>query len=130
MAAAESSSRRDALGQFCFWLHIAFLVFIALGWAIPARAALLTYLVFLPVLVLHWKLNRDTCILNNLENWLRHHRWRAPEHNPEEGAWLRTLIRTRTGLALTGGQMDLIIYGALALFWALGWWHFAQFQGA
>ena len=65
---------------------------IVLGWAWPAQGWLIFYLIFLPAMVLHWKLNRGACILNNLENWLRHRRWRAPETNPEEGAWLRTLI--------------------------------------
>ena len=55
-------------------------------------------------MVLHWKLNRDACILNNLENWLRHRRWRAPETNREEGAWLRTLLADATGISLTRGQ--------------------------
>ena len=127
---AKASPQRDALGQFCFWLHIAFLLFIVAGWAIPVRAGLSLYLAFLPVLVLHWKLNRNACVLNNIENWLRHRRWRAPERNREEGAWLRTLVRDLTGVALTPARMDLIIYAALALFWTLGWWRFAQFQGA
>ena len=127
---SQASQRRDGLGQFCFWLHIGFLLFIVAGWAIPVRAVLLVYLAFLPVLVLHWKLNRGACVLNNAENWLRHRRWRAPDRNPEEGAWLRTLIRNLTGIALTRLQMDLIIYAALALFWVLGWWRLAQFQGA
>jgi hypothetical protein len=130
MPAQKPSMRRDTLGQFCFWLHIAFLLFIVAGWAIPLRAALVVYMVFLPLLVLHWKLNRDACILNNLENWLRHRVWRAPERNPEEGAWLRTLIQSLTGIALTRLQMDLISYAALAIFWGLAWWRFAHFQGA
>ena len=62
---------------------------------------LIAYLVFLPAMVLHWKLNGGACVLNNLENWLRYRRWRAPERNPEEGAWLRTLIANLTGIALT-----------------------------
>ena len=101
MPAENPRKRRDALSQFCFWLHVAFLIFIVLGWTIPARPVLIVYLVFLPLLVLHWKLNRDACILNNMESWLRYRSWRAPDRNPEEGAWLRTLIGNLTGIALT-----------------------------
>ena len=117
--------RRDGLGQFCFWLHVAMLLFIVAGWLLPVRALLIGYLVFLPLVMAHWKLNRDACVLNNIETWLRHRRWRAPDKNPEEGAWLRTLIqRDLTGIALTRrGGMDLIIYGAMAGFWALAWAH-------
>ncbi len=123
-------ARRDLLGQCCFWLHVAVLLFILAGWAAPVRWLLAAYLAFLPLVVLHWKLNKDACILNNLENWLRHRRWRAPETNAEEGAWLRTLIAGATGVTLSPPAMDALIYGAMAAFWTLGWVHFFRFQGA
>ena len=112
-------TRRDALGQTCFLVHILILVVVALGWLLPARSWLVAYLIFLPAMFLHWKLNRDACILNNLENWLRHRRWRAPEANREEGAWLRTLLADATGIAWTRKRMDAVIYGAMSLFWLL-----------
>jgi hypothetical protein len=120
---------RDGLGRFCFWLHVAVFLFIALGWTLPARPALLAYLVFLPLVVLHWRLNRGACMLNNLENWLRHRRWRVA-NNPEEGAWLRTLLAAATGMSLSPAAMDRLIYGAMGLFWLLGIVHFARFQGS
>ena len=111
--------KRDALGWTCFLVHIAALGYVVLGWIMPARAGLLFYLIFLPAMILHWKLNRDACILNNVENWLRFRRWRAPETNREEGAWLRTLLADTTGIALSRGQMDRVIYGAMGLCWLL-----------
>ena len=72
---------------------------------------------------LHWKINRGACVLSNLENWLRHRRWRAPQTNREEGAWLRTLLANTTGIALAPARMDAVIYGALAVFWLLGLAH-------
>ena len=110
-------TRRDALGQACFLVHILVLIVIVLGWTWPARGWLIFYLIFLPAMFLHWKLNRDACILNNLENWLRHRRWRAPETNREEGAWLRTLLADATGISLTRAGMDAVIYVAISLFW-------------
>ena len=110
-------TRRDALGQTCFLVHIIILVVIVLGWAWPEPHWLIAYLIFLPAMVLHWKLNRDACVLNNLENWLRHRRWRAPETNREEGAWLRTLLADATGITLTRARMDAVIYAAISLFW-------------
>jgi hypothetical protein len=110
-------TRRDALGQTCFLVHILVLIVIVLGWAWPEPHWLIAYLIFLPAMFLHWKLNRDACILNNLENWLRHRRWRAPEANREEGAWLRTLLADATGISLTRARMDAVIYGAIGVFW-------------
>jgi len=127
--AGKIKSRRDALGRSCFILHLAILAFIVLGWTLPTHGVLVFYLGFLPVTMLHWWFNGGNCILNNLENWLRHRRWRVGAANPEEGAWLRTLIGSVTGIAFTRLQMDLVIYGAMALFWALAWHHLMQFQG-
>jgi hypothetical protein len=110
-------TRRDALGQICFLVHIIILLVVVLGWAWPEPHWLIAYLIFLPAMFLHWKLNRDACILNNLENWLRHRRWRAPETNREEGAWLRTLLADATGITLTRARMDGVIYGTISLFW-------------
>jgi hypothetical protein len=110
-------TRRDALEQTCFLVHIIILVVIVLGWVWPEPHWLIAYLIFLPAMFLHWKLNRGACILNNLENWLRHRRWRAPETNREEGAWLRTLLADATGINLTRARMDAVIYGAISLFW-------------
>jgi hypothetical protein len=125
----QAKPGRDALGKLCFYLHLVILALIVLGWALPGRAALAAYLAFLPMVVLHWRLNGGACALNNLENWLRYRRWRAPEHNPEEGAWLRTLLKNLTGIALGRKSMDAIIYTAMTLFWGLGWYRFLEFQG-
>ena len=40
----QTKSRRDALGKFCFYLHLAILGFIVLGWTVAgaARADLLS----------------------------------------------------------------------------------------
>ena len=118
-------AKRDALGRTCFFIHVAILLYVVLGWGVPLRTWLLLYLIFLPAMVLHWKLNRDACVLNNLENWLRVRRWRMPQANREEGAWLRTLLADATGIVLSRGQMDGVIYGAVALFWLLALAHMA-----
>jgi hypothetical protein len=117
---------RDALGWACFLIHLAVLAGVVAGWAFAARPWLGFYLIFLPAMVLHWKLNRDACILNNLENWLRHRRWRAPQANREEGAWLRTLLADTTGISLGKRQMDGVIYGTMALLWLLALAHFFE----
>jgi hypothetical protein len=119
-------TERDALGRTCFLVHVAILILVILGWVLPGQAWLGGYLIFLPLMFLHWKLNRDACVLNNLENWLRHRGWRAPEANREEGAWLRTLVADATGIALTRTRMDAVIYGAMSLFWLLGLAHFLK----
>ena len=113
---------RDLLGRACFWLHVAIMVVIVVGWTIPLRAALVFYLVFLPAVALHWRINRNSCVLNNFESLIRSGRWRDPT-NREEGKWLLTLVHDVTGLEFTPAQMDGFTYGVLALLWGLGLWH-------
>ena len=113
-------TKRDALGWTCFLIHVAVLIYVILGWAPAEPLWLIVYLIFLPLMVLHWKFNSDACVLNNLENWLRHRRWQAPDTNREEGAWLRTLLADVAGVMLTRARMDTVIYGATAVFWLLG----------
>ncbi len=118
--------KRDLLGNICFYLHFAVLVFIVGGWAIPYAPVLWLYAAFIPAVAIQWQFNKNSCVLNNAESWLRFGTWRA-EQNAEEGAWLMTLIRNVTGIALRPWQVDLLTYGVMAGLWItalshLYWW--------
>lgn len=117
----SETGKRDALGTAFLVLHIAVLIYLLVGWALPYVTF---YVVFVPVMVLHWPLNRNTCVINNIESLIRTGRWRNPG-NTEEGAWLRVLIKSGTGIDLTVRQTDRISYALLALLWGLGVWHLA-----
>lgn len=108
--------KRDALGQACFIIHFLPLIYVLAGWLAPWRGALIVYLVFVPSVFLQWRLNKSSCVLNNMESLIRTGHWRDP-HSREEGAWLRTLIKDRTGLSLSRFQMDLIMNGVTATLW-------------
>ncbi|MBV8798291.1 MAG: hypothetical protein JO208_00545 [Alphaproteobacteria bacterium] len=110
--------KRDALGQFCFIIHFLPLMYVVSGWLAPWHGALIFYLVFLPAMFLQWKLNKSSCVLNNIESLIRTGRWRNPA-NREEGAWLRTLVNGKTGWNLSRTAMDIFINGVMVLFWLL-----------
>jgi hypothetical protein len=116
------AEKRDLLGNFCFYLHFAVMIYIVAGWAIPVRAALFVYLGFLPLVAIGWQFNKNACILNNIESWLRYGTWRS-EQNVEEGAWLMTLIKNATGIQLKHWHVDLITYGVMSLLWLAGFSH-------
>ncbi len=118
-------ARRDALGHVFFWHHLLVMGFIVLGWLSPWPSVLIFYLVLLPVVTLQWLLNRDSCVLNNLESLIRTGRWRSPE-NPEEGAFLLELVRRVTGLDIGQDHMNTFIYTAMAVFWGLGLGHLVR----
>lgn len=125
---AAQKRKRDALGQFCFALHFAIMIFIAVGWAIPQSAVLVLYLVFLPVVVVQWQFNKNSCVLNNMESLLRTGRWRDPG-NAEEGAWLAGVVRSVLRLDIKAVQLDAFVYVVLVLFWGLGLVHLIRNWG-
>jgi hypothetical protein len=110
---------RDSLGQVCFILHFLPLIYIVTGWLAPWRGGLIFYLFFLPTVFLQWKLNKGSCILNNIEALIRTGHWRNPS-NREEGAWLRTLVNDKTGWNLSRTSMDIFINAMLILLWIAG----------
>jgi len=110
------------LGQILFALHVVFLLYAVFGWLAPWRDVLVFYVIFLPALVLQWRVNQNSCVLNNLESLIRTGRWRNPA-NDEEGAWLLTLARNALGISLTPARMDALIYAVVAVLWGFGLIH-------
>lgn len=123
--AEVAAPERDVFGWFCFVLHFAVMIYIVVGWAVPARGALLFYAAFLPAVALQWRFNQDSCLLNNLESVIRTGQWRDPS-NREEGAWLLTLARETLGLPVTARQVDLFTYAVLVLLWVAGLFHLSR----
>jgi len=118
---ATPGPERDLLGRVFFWLHFAVMLYILVGWAAPGRAALVFYELFLPAVAVQWWFNRNSCVLNNLESKIRTGSWRSPT-NPEEGAWLLSLLRRWFGIPVTPFQVEVLTYAVLALLWAIGLW--------
>jgi hypothetical protein len=117
------AEKRDALGNLCFCLHLAVMIFIVTGWLMPWRGALLFYLAFLPAVAVQWQFNKNSCVLNNVESFIRTGGWRDP-NNREEGAWLQTLLLGVTGIGFKPWQINLLTYSVLVLLWGLGLGHF------
>jgi hypothetical protein len=124
--APSAVEKRDLLGNVCFYLHFVVMVYILSGWIVPFAPALLFYAAFMPLVAIQWQFNKNSCVLNNIESLLRYGTWRA-EQNAEEGAWLLTLVKNATGVALKAWQMDAITYGVMFVLWGaavlhLLWW--------
>ena len=120
------AEKRDALGNVCFYLHFAVMLYIVTGWLAPLHAALVFYMCFLPAVAVQWQFNKNSCVLNNIESMIRTGRWRDP-NNREEGAWLQNLVLNVTGILFRPWQMDAFTYFILAVLWSAGlshlfWW--------
>ena len=77
--------RTDGLGIGCFLFHMSVGAYVLVGWLFSCQPALLIYLGLLPAMATGWRLNRHSCVLNNLESLMRSGRWRDPESREEGG---------------------------------------------
>ncbi len=118
-SALPDSTKRDTLGHVCFYHHIAMMVYILGGWIVPWHPALIFYLVFVPSVIGQWRLNKNTCVLNNIESLLRTGKWRNPEEPRGRRLAAHDDHRQPTGIAITKFQLDIIMYSVMAqLVWA------------
>ena len=111
-------------------IHYGVLAFGVVGWLIPSSTVLAVYLAMMAGLVLQWRVNRDTCVLDNIESWLAHGRFRAPGVNPDEGAFLANFVHRITGIRFTRRSADMLIYAFMGVFFAAGAAHLAWREGA
>ena len=123
---SHAVEKRDALGNVCFYLHFAVMIYFVIGWAAPWHPTLWFYLVFLPLVALQWQFNKNSCVLNNLESLIRYGSWRHTE-NKEEGAWLLTLATNLFGYPFKAWHIEVFTYFILLVLWMAGlshllWW--------
>jgi hypothetical protein len=126
VAAAAAPARRDPMGQAFHTLHLAIMTYFVVGWAAPWHDALYAYLLFVPAVLLQWRVNRGACVLNNLESWIRSGRWRDPG-NREEGAWLATLCEDNLGIRPTPFAVDVFTHTLLLILWVITLIHLLYF---
>jgi hypothetical protein len=78
--------RADSLGLGCFVFHVFIAAYIIFGWIVSPTPALVIYLVLLPAVVAQWYVNRGSCVINNLESWMRSGRWRDAQNRDKAGS--------------------------------------------
>jgi hypothetical protein len=120
-------SRKDGLGLSFLALHLSIGGFVLTGWLISSFEALIIYIVLLPLMALQWIINERSCLINNVETWLRTGRWRDSSVNPEEGHFLETMFNRFFALRPGPGAMDRLSYAAVVLLWLLGLGHLSAF---
>jgi hypothetical protein len=112
----------QGLASLVALLHVLILIWGVTGWLIPSRGWLIAYMIATPLIAAQWLLNRNTCLLNNLESWLKTGRWRDAA-DPGQGGFIAQIVRVLTGVVLTPAQVNALSYGLLALFWLLAYGH-------
>ena len=120
----DSSSTRPELGilmkafvlllKILHWVLVGFAL---VGWLATSEPWLLAYLIYVPLMVIHWSFNENSCIVSNFETWLLTGKWRN-EHNPEEGAFVRTALVRVLGWAPPEKAFDIFIRLLMIATWS------------
>ena len=118
-------SKKDGLGLSFLMLHLGVGGFVLTGWLFASFEALLLYLFLLPAMAVQWALNRRSCLINNLESWLRTGQWRDPCSH-EEGQFLEMLCDRLFALRPGPAAVDRISYATVLLLWLLALGHLSE----
>ena len=105
---------------FVKWLHLTILIFVFAGAFLPQKF-LLGYLIFLPLVVVQWWLNRGTCILTNLENWLEGNQKRRSD---QQGQFIKTILGKFFDPLPEDKTIKLGLYVILISMWLIAWIRF------
>ena len=125
----SAGPRKDRLGLSCFLLHLAVGAFVLAGWLISSVEALMAYMVLLPAMATQWAVNRRSCIINNLESWLRTGCWHDP-HNCEEGGFLLMISDWLFAIRPSPVAIDRISYAMVLFLWLLALGHMSWLEWA
>lgn len=111
---AEKSLRLEAairtlLANILWLLHMAVLGFVIFGWLLPPGPWLYSHLVFLPLMMIHWKTNDDRCILTVLEAGLRQ-KVSTGDRAAEGPPFVASLIASVTGKTPPENLLNRFIY--------------------
>ena len=125
----QPGPRLDGIGFTFFVTHLAIGFYILVGWIVSSPPALVFYLLLLPLIATQWYVNRGSCVVNNMESWLRSGRWRDPS-NPEEGGFLRMLCHWAFRVRPHPVVLDRFCYGTVLILWLLAASRFSWFAMA
>lgn len=118
----RTGPRRDGLGISCFIFHIGVGGFVLGGWLLASTDALLFYLVVLPVMASQWAINRGSCLINNIETYLRTGSWRDP-HRGEDGKFLLMMCDWLFTVRPDPSAVDRLSYSVVTVLWLLALGH-------
>jgi hypothetical protein len=121
--------RLDALGLSFFISHLLVGAYICFGWFLSSPETLPFYLLLLPAVMTQWYVNQGSCVMNNIESWLRSRRWRDPT-NPEEAGFLLMLSQWLFRIRPHPVVLDRFSYTAVTILWLLAASRFSWFAMA
>jgi len=111
---------RVVLIYFIRALHYLLVGFNLLAWVIPSVLVLKIHLWFIPLMIVQWRLNRNTCVLSNLEQLLLG----RPAYGAEgEGQFIKSLLDRCFNNLPSDRVIEGGTYVLLVIVWLLSFAH-------
>jgi hypothetical protein len=83
---------KRAIALFLRGTHIGIVFFVLFGFLSPWPIVLKVHAVFVPLMILQWKLNQGMCALTNFEHWLKREPAAKPSQDSED-QFIKSLLR-------------------------------------
>jgi len=97
--------------------HVLVFLYILLGWALPVYT-LGFYMLWIMTVMVQWELNSGTCVLTNLEVYLKGESLQSKK-SEQEGRFLKELIKKFFGFEPTDKILKSVIYLLMYLFFVI-----------
>lgn len=104
-----------ALAKTVSWLHLFCIVYLVFGFLSP-KSALLFHLIAIPVVILQWRLNKDQCVLTQLQKKLESS---SPTQSIKQDSNFTKELFLKWGIELSNKQLFMVIYGLLSISWMI-----------
>ena len=103
----DSSSKKSIItAEFVKIIHILLITYMTFGWIVNNRYVWISIIILAPLFHIHWKTNKNTCILTDIEKRLR--------GNKEiEGTFIGGLAKKFLNIELSDSTISKLAYGVM-----------------
>lgn len=106
--------------KFLGFLHFAIVMFVIFGCLATNQKVLLVHVIFLPILVLHWKTNQGVCYLTELEIKIQGKRsGELPGKTEMQGGFTESLFKKLFGRQPSRALLQNLTYSIMAVSWMI-----------
>ncbi len=102
--------------KFLVFLHFAIVMFVIFGCLLTNHKVLLFHLIFLPILVLHWKTNDGVCYLTQIEHKIQ---GKGAKKIELQGGFTENLFKKFFRRQPTRALLQNITYSIMAVSWMI-----------
>lgn len=110
------------LRQLVRLAHYLLVITVLGGWAVANTLWLKCYAIFIPLMLIQWRLNHDACILTNIEFWITHETPHRP-HPRDQEPFIGRILSPLYGEPVSFRTTQIWAHGVAMLVWLLAIGH-------